>query len=148
MRSTWVSKSWRVGMPLASLAFRKFRRLKDGSGRSAGSTRVRVHRAVLPTATTMSSSPEQRESKSSQEQTELYPRPQDCLACRVIGTAALGGVGIYALNMSRAHAPGSLVGKRIMAGVGVGEYEMIVRVRHGAHRLSGFLVASVLRWKN
>ena len=142
-----MSKSWRVGMPLASLAFRKFRRLKDGSGRSAGSTRVRVHRTVLRTATTMSS-PEQRESKSSQEQTELYPKPQDCMACRVIGTAALGGVGIYALNMSRAHAPGSLVGKRIMAGVGVGEYEMIVRVRHGAHRLPGFLVASVLRWKN
>ena len=39
-----MSKSWRVGMPLASLAFRKFRRLKDGSGRSAGSTRVCVHR--------------------------------------------------------------------------------------------------------
>ncbi|KAI0689760.1 hypothetical protein C8T65DRAFT_517976, partial [Cerioporus squamosus] len=59
----------------------------------------------------------------------LATRPQDCLACRVIGTGALGGVGIYALAMSRAHAPGSVVGKRIMAGVGV-----------------GFLVASALRW--
>ncbi|RDX41265.1 hypothetical protein K466DRAFT_452985, partial [Polyporus arcularius HHB13444] len=60
---------------------------------------------------------------------DLATRPQDCLACRVIGTAALGGVGIYALNMSRAHAPGSVVGKRIMAGVGF-----------------CFLVASALRW--
>ena len=40
---------------------------------------------------------------------------------RVIGTGALGGVGVYALNQSRAHAPGSVIGKRIMAGVGVGE---------------------------
>lgn len=44
---------------------------------------------------------------------------EDCLACRVIGTGALAGVGIYALNQSRAHAPGSLIGKRIMAGLGV-----------------------------
>jgi len=57
------------------------------------------------------------------------PRPQDCLACRVIGTGALGGVGIYALGMSRAGASGSPLGKRIMAGVGV-----------------GFLFASVFRW--
>lgn len=54
---------------------------------------------------------------------------QDCLACRVIGTGALGGVGVYALNQSRAHAPGSPIGKRIMAGVGV-----------------GFLIASAFRW--
>ncbi|KAI9070365.1 hypothetical protein FKP32DRAFT_1608077 [Trametes sanguinea] len=62
-------------------------------------------------------------------QVQLPRNPQDCLACRVIGTVALGGVGIYALNMSRAHQPGSMVGKRIMAGVGV-----------------CFLVASALRW--
>ncbi|KAI0640418.1 hypothetical protein C8Q79DRAFT_921493 [Trametes meyenii] len=60
---------------------------------------------------------------------DLRTNPKDCLACRVIGTAALGGTGIYALNQSRAHAPGSVVGKRIMAGVGV-----------------CFLVASALRW--
>ncbi|KAK7689920.1 hypothetical protein QCA50_006559 [Cerrena zonata] len=56
-------------------------------------------------------------------------KAEDCLACRVIGTGALAGVGIYALNQSRAHAPGSLIGKRIMAGLGV-----------------CFLAASALRW--
>ncbi|KAI0365009.1 hypothetical protein BV20DRAFT_955126 [Pilatotrama ljubarskyi] len=60
---------------------------------------------------------------------DIPRNPKDCLACRVIGTVALGGVGVYALNQSRAHAPGSVVGKRIMAGVGV-----------------CFLVASALRW--
>ena len=72
-------------------------------------------------------------------------KPEDCLACRVIGTAALGGVGVYALQQSRAHAPGSVVGKRIMAGVGVCEYALdcgiIARLT-----LPGFLVASALRW--
>ncbi|TCD65776.1 hypothetical protein EIP91_002215 [Steccherinum ochraceum] len=56
-------------------------------------------------------------------------RPQDCFTCRLIGTGALGAVGFYALNMSRAKAPGSPFGKRIMAGVGV-----------------GFLFASAFRW--
>lgn len=46
---------------------------------------------------------------------------QDCLPCRVIGTGAMAGVGIYALNMTRARAPGSIMGKRIMGAVGVGE---------------------------
>ncbi|KAA1476820.1 hypothetical protein DENSPDRAFT_807738 [Dentipellis sp. KUC8613] len=55
---------------------------------------------------------------------------QDCAACRIIGTGTLGVVGLYALNMSRAHQPGSLIGKRIMAGVGV-----------------AFLVGSVARWR-
>ena len=54
--------------------------------------------------------------------------PKDCMACRVIGTGALGGVGVYALNQSRAHAPGSVVGKRIMAGVGVCECTRPFRV--------------------
>ncbi|KAJ3551119.1 hypothetical protein NM688_g4917 [Phlebia brevispora] len=54
---------------------------------------------------------------------------EDCLPCRIVGSAALGGVGIYALNQSRAHQPGSIVGKRILAGLGV-----------------CFLVASALRW--
>ena len=87
-------------MPLASLAFRKFRRLKDGSGRSAGSTRVCVHRTVLRTATTMSS-PEQRESKSSQEQTELYPRPQDCLASVIVKFQRLESVQIQSFSRQR-----------------------------------------------
>ncbi|KAH8086018.1 hypothetical protein BXZ70DRAFT_558462 [Cristinia sonorae] len=55
--------------------------------------------------------------------------PQDCLSCRIIGTGALGATGLYALNQSRAHAPGSPLGKRILAGVGV-----------------CCLVASALRW--
>lgn len=46
-------------------------------------------------------------------------RPKECLTCRVIGTAALAGVGVYALNQTRPHAPGSIMGKRVMAGVGV-----------------------------
>ncbi|KAI0345558.1 hypothetical protein BDW22DRAFT_1342905 [Trametopsis cervina] len=54
---------------------------------------------------------------------------QECLTCRIIGTGALAGVGIYALQASRPHAPGSIVGKRIMAGLGV-----------------GFLIASAFRW--
>ncbi|KAH9963795.1 hypothetical protein BC827DRAFT_1112883, partial [Russula dissimulans] len=55
--------------------------------------------------------------------------PADCLSCRVIGTGALGATGLYALNQARAHQPGSLVGKRIMGGVGV-----------------LFLLGSVARW--
>ncbi|KAI0633996.1 hypothetical protein C8Q77DRAFT_718586 [Trametes polyzona] len=75
------------------------------------------------------SSPELRNASAEATHVELHQNPKDCLACRVIGTVALGGVGVYALNQSRAHAPGSVVGKRIMAGVGV-----------------CFLVASALRW--
>lgn len=63
--------------------------------------------------------PEPRNGSEGPVPAELQQNPKDCLACRVIGTGALGGVGIYALNQSRAHAPGSVVGKRIMAGVGV-----------------------------
>ena len=54
----------------------------------------------------------------------------DCLSCRMIGTGALGATGLYALNQSRAHQPGSRVGKQIMAGVGV-----------------LFLLGSVARWR-
>ncbi|TFK54296.1 hypothetical protein OE88DRAFT_1732971 [Heliocybe sulcata] len=54
---------------------------------------------------------------------------QECLTCRIIGTGALAVTGAYALNMSRAHQPGSIMGKRIMGALGV-----------------GFLVGSVLRW--
>ncbi|KAI0357888.1 hypothetical protein OH77DRAFT_1398313, partial [Trametes cingulata] len=77
-------------------------------------------------------SPEARVAPGRNVEVDVQQNPGDCLACRVIGTVALGGVGIYALNMSRAHAPGSVVGKRIMAGVGVCE--------------AGFLAASALRW--
>ncbi|KZT26807.1 hypothetical protein NEOLEDRAFT_1062170 [Neolentinus lepideus HHB14362 ss-1] len=54
---------------------------------------------------------------------------QECLACRIIGSGALAATGAYALNMSRAHHPGSIMGKRVMGALGV-----------------GFLVGSVLRW--
>jgi hypothetical protein len=47
--------------------------------------------------------------------------PEECITCRIIGTGALAGVGFYALQMSRPKAPGSIVGKRIMGGVGVCE---------------------------
>jgi hypothetical protein len=46
--------------------------------------------------------------------------PQDC---RIIGSGALGAAGLYALMSSRASAPGSVIGKRIVAGVGVCEWE-------------------------
>jgi hypothetical protein len=55
--------------------------------------------------------------------------PQECLTCRIIGTGALAGVGIYALQASRPHAPGSVIGKRITAGVGVGGYHDSTRIR-------------------
>ncbi|EJD53072.1 hypothetical protein AURDEDRAFT_110853 [Auricularia subglabra TFB-10046 SS5] len=43
----------------------------------------------------------------------------DCMACRVVGTTALTGLGAYALFQSRRAAPGSPLGKRITAVVGV-----------------------------
>ena len=64
------------------------------------------HSAVLSTSPTVS-----------QQDGRVIPQ-RDCLACRVTGTIALGTVGAYALHMSRAHQPGSVFGKRIMAGVG------------------------------
>ncbi|KAF9233567.1 hypothetical protein BU15DRAFT_9404, partial [Melanogaster broomeanus] len=53
----------------------------------------------------------------------------DCISCRVIGTGALGLTGLYALRMARPRAPGSVFGKMVMAGIGV-----------------GFLAGSVVRW--
>ena len=46
---------------------------------------------------------------------------KDCISCRVVGTGALGLTGLYALRMSRPRAPGSVFGKIMMAGIGVGE---------------------------
>ncbi|KAF8909909.1 hypothetical protein CPB85DRAFT_1306967 [Mucidula mucida] len=53
---------------------------------------------------------------SSPIQTYQY---NDCLSCRLIGTGALSGLGGYALWQSRAAAPGSLMGKRALVGVGL-----------------------------
>jgi hypothetical protein len=47
--------------------------------------------------------------------------PNDCLSCRIIGSAVLGATGVYALMSSRPNMPGSVIGKRIVAGAGVGE---------------------------
>jgi len=44
---------------------------------------------------------------------------QDCFACRVIGSGALGITGVYALRQSMPKAPGSLWGKRIVACTGI-----------------------------
>ena len=89
----------------------------------------------------------QQMQSTSQEQPN---NPKDCLACRVIGTGALAGVGIYALNQSRAHAPGSVVGKRIMAGVGICECTPPdfagLRCSFGHAVTLGFLAGSYLRW--
>ncbi|KAG1767146.1 hypothetical protein EDD22DRAFT_328692 [Suillus occidentalis] len=54
----------------------------------------------------------------------------DCITCRIIGSGAFAATGIYALRMARPSAPGSIVGKRIMGGLGV-----------------CFLVGSALRWR-
>ena len=85
--------------------------------------------------------------------TSTYSSPaenltQECLSCRIIGTGALATVGFYALNQSRRHQPGSVVGKRIMAGLGVCE---LYSLRGAVHKLNltpltGFLAASYGRW--
>ncbi|KAF8839791.1 hypothetical protein BDN67DRAFT_730749 [Paxillus ammoniavirescens] len=54
---------------------------------------------------------------------------KDCISCRVIGAGALGLTGLYAFRMARPRAPGSVFGKVMMAGIGV-----------------GFLAGSVVRW--
>ncbi|RPD70688.1 hypothetical protein L226DRAFT_447851, partial [Lentinus tigrinus ALCF2SS1-7] len=56
-------------------------------------------------------------------------RIQNSTMCNILGKPAACVVGIYTLNRSRVHAPGSVVGKRLMAGMGV-----------------CFLVASGLQW--
>ncbi|KAL5484812.1 hypothetical protein ACEPAI_7454 [Sanghuangporus weigelae] len=49
---------------------------------------------------------------------------QECLSCKIIGTAAFGTVGLYALQQSRLPvgqkgAPKGPVARRVMAGVGL-----------------------------
>lgn len=46
---------------------------------------------------------------------------KDCISCRVVGTGALGLTGLCAFRMARPRAPGSVFGKMMMAGIGVGE---------------------------
>lgn len=54
---------------------------------------------------------------------------KDCLTCKIIGSTAFAATGLYALHASRASAPGSVIGKRIMGGLGI-----------------CFLIGSVMRW--
>lgn len=85
-------------------------------------------------------------------QVGVQPAYKDCLPCRLVGTATLGGVGIYALYQSRAQAPGSAVGKRVMAGLGVCmscssiTVALVLLMAALPSRAIGFLVAGVLRW--
>ncbi|KLO06850.1 hypothetical protein SCHPADRAFT_837465 [Schizopora paradoxa] len=54
---------------------------------------------------------------------------RECFSCRLIGAGSLGLVGVYALHSARPSQPGSPLGRRFMAGLGV-----------------CFLVASYMRW--
>ncbi|KAG0699532.1 hypothetical protein DFH29DRAFT_936598 [Suillus ampliporus] len=76
------------------------------------------------------SAPESNPTSSTAPSVPQLSSYNDCLTCRVIGSGAFAGTGIYALRMARPSAPGSVVGKRIMSGLGV-----------------CFLVGSVLRWR-
>ena len=81
---------------------------------------------------------------------------KDCISCRVVGTGALGLTGLYALHMSRPKAPGSVFGKMMMAGIGVGEspyfrvpflsMERPYVSRYTDNMYAGFLAGSVVRW--
>ncbi|KAJ6579617.1 hypothetical protein DFH09DRAFT_1310268 [Mycena vulgaris] len=53
----------------------------------------------------------------------------ECLSCRITGTATFTGLGIYALWMSRATAPGSPGSKKFVAAFGVAL--LVGGVRHG-----------------
>jgi hypothetical protein len=52
----------------------------------------------------------------------------DCITGRIIGSGAFAATGIYALRMARPSAPGSIVGKRIMGGLGVCEIYILALV--------------------
>jgi len=58
-------------------------------------------------------------SLNSEPPQRLPTTDQDCLSCRIIGTAALTTVGLYALRQSRIQAPGSVAGKRIVGALGI-----------------------------
>ena len=44
---------------------------------------------------------------------------EDCLSCRVIGSVAMTGVGIYALQLARPTQPGPPAVKRVYTGIGI-----------------------------
>ncbi|KAH7906265.1 hypothetical protein BJ138DRAFT_1016517 [Hygrophoropsis aurantiaca] len=60
------------------------------------------------------------------ESTTSLKSNNDCIVCRIIGSGAFAATGIYALRTSTpASAPGSLVGKRLMGGLGIGKRQNI-----------------------
>ncbi|KAF9218875.1 hypothetical protein BS17DRAFT_475041 [Gyrodon lividus] len=79
-------------------------------------------------ASSSSSSPTPSSSSSAPPPEDVWEY-KDCMSCRVIGTGALGLTGLYAFRMARPRAPGSVFGKVMMAGIGV-----------------GFLAGSIVRW--
>ncbi len=48
---------------------------------------------------------------------------RECFSCRLIGAGSLGLVGVYALHSSRPSQPGSVLGRRLMGGLGVCAYQ-------------------------
>ncbi|KAL1760575.1 hypothetical protein FB107DRAFT_256109 [Schizophyllum commune] len=56
---------------------------------------------------------------------------QDCLQCRVVGTATFAGLGIYSFMQARRATPGSLWEKRIAVALG-----------------AVFCAGAVVRWNN
>ena len=124
-------------------------------GRSRSSSSPRSSSSILRNlkASTMPNSrmePRPHPDHSQAQNTDQGGDYEDCLPCRIVGTGALGTVGGYALYMSRARAPGSVVGKRIMGGVGICTscwQRMLRSVLTMANSVVvGFLVASALRW--
>jgi len=70
----------------------------------------------------------------------------DCLSCRIIGTGALVGVGSYAIVQSRPPAPGTLVQKRILAGLGVGWSPCIPSGVTSIPTILAFIAGGLVRW--
>lgn len=60
--------------------------------------------------------------------------PRDCLSCKIIGSGAFVATGLYALHASRSSAPGTVIGKRLMGGIGICKFFL-------SHREVGFLVS-------
>ncbi|KAI5889315.1 uncharacterized protein SCHCODRAFT_02634157 [Schizophyllum commune H4-8] len=56
---------------------------------------------------------------------------QDCLQCRVVGTATFAGLGVYSFMQARRATPGSLWEKRIAVALG-----------------AVFCAGAVVRWNN
>ena len=83
----------------------------------------------------------------SQTSMSVQTRPKDCLACRVVGTGAMGGVGAYALWQSRAAAQGAPWQKRVLAGLGVGASTSHFSHCPGLMGSLGFIIGGVFRWK-